>query len=64
MPGGVYQTVDAVLPNTVTHMVTGSLVDTGCWGYINPDSGELYDQKPDPDFFERLCAINPHKRTR
>jgi hypothetical protein len=64
MPGGVYQTVDAVLPNTVTHMVTGSLVDTGRWGYINPDSGELYDQKPDPDFFERLCAINPHKRTR
>ena len=60
LPRGVYHTVDSVQPGTVTRMETGPLVEGGDWGYLI--DGEYVPAEKDPEFFGRLCAINPHKR--
>ena len=64
MPHGVFHTVDEVLPDTVTRMETGPLVEGGDWGYlIDGAYVSVKDAERDPDFFGQLCAINPHKKT-
>lgn len=64
LPNCVFHTVDEVLPGTVTRMVTGPLVEGGDWGYLI--DGAYVSAKDDPypnvDFFDQLCALNPHKR--
>lgn len=60
LPRDTYHTVDSVLPGTVTRMETGPVVEGGDWGYLI--DGEYVKQVPDSEFFETLCAINPHKR--
>jgi len=66
MPGGMYHTVDSVLPDTVTRMVTGPLIGGGDWGYLI--KGKYVSAKDDgvyqnSNFFEELCTLNPHKAT-
>lgn len=66
IPYAVYHTVDEVLPGTVTHMVTGPIVEGGDWGYLI--DGRYVSSRDDPypnkDFFTQLCELNPHKRPR
>ncbi|MGW7578920.1 hypothetical protein [Streptomyces sp. NPDC054765] len=34
---------------------------TGQWGCLDTDTGERVATNPDPDFVNRLRALNPHK---
>ena len=59
VPANVYHNVTKILPNTVTKMKCGSLVDGGKWGYLNND-GEFSASTTDPVFLDKLKEMNPH----
>ncbi|MFF7446509.1 MULTISPECIES: hypothetical protein [unclassified Streptomyces] len=46
---------------TLTLMVCGAGRE-GDWGYLNPTTGELEPNRPDPGFRDRLIALNPRMR--
>ena len=57
-----YHLVTAVEPGTVTQMECGPLENGGSWGYLDLKTGEHIPATPDPDFRERLVAVNPWMR--
>lgn len=46
---------------TLTLMVCGTGRE-GDWGYLDPATGEVEPNRPDPGFRERLIALNPRMR--
>lgn len=60
VPLATYHEVTAIHDpgRTLTLMVCGP-GERGRWGYLDPATGRHHAAAPDPDFGERLKALNP-----